>query len=116
MEKEKNLFVIRRNGGSANDSDHYAAHGEMGGMKDAIGYSNMEDARIFLSREQAQAYIDRVLPEWARKEHHPAQIRHRDVALVMPRLSGLLYLRENGVEIPPELLEPNKNKLLIWRR
>jgi len=110
------VYVIRRSYGDAQGYDHYVTHGTMGGMKDAIGYDCMEYARKFLSAESAKAYIDTVLPPWGRDSHHPAKVTFRDAGLSMPVLTLLLQLVERDAEIPVELLEPAKGRLLIWRR
>lgn len=114
--KNTGVYVIRRNCGNAQGYDHYVTHGTMGGMKDAIGYDCMEYARKFLSEKSAKAYIDSVLPPWGRDLHHPAKVTFRDAGLTMPVLTALLHLIVCDAEIPMELLEPAKGRLLIWRR
>ncbi len=116
MGQKSGVYVICRNYADAQNSGCYVTHGTMGGMEDAIGYDSMEYARKFLSEESAQAYIDSVFPAWARSLHHPAKVTFRDAGLTMPKLAILLRLVERNAEVPMELLEPAKGRLLIWRR
>ena len=114
MREYRTVFAILRNEGRRDGSDYYSTHGTIGGMSDAIGYGTLIDARKFLTESEAQAYIDRDLPEWGRSLHHPAEIFPWD--LIFERTPLLAYLHLPELEIPPELLEPHKGRLLIWRR
>lgn len=113
-QKQRCIFVILRNGGQISRCDNYSAHGCVGGVEDAIGYGELVDARKFLTREDAQAYIDSELPAWGRRLHHPESVFPWDLACSHAALSA--YLRLPDLEIPPALLEPAKGRLLVWRR
>lgn len=114
MSEFTSVFVILRNGGRISQCDNYSMHGSMGGVEDAIGYGSLMDARKFLNSEAAQAYIDKELPSWGRSLHHPAEVFPWDLTFVQTPLAW--YLQHPEVEIPPELLEPSKGRLLIWMR
>lgn len=113
-QKQRCVFVILRNGGRINSGDNYSVHGCVGGVEDAIGYGELEDARKFLTREDAQSYIDSELPEWGRSLHHPEPVFPWDLLFTKTPLAA--YLRYHDLEIPPALLEPAKGRLLVWRR
>lgn len=113
-QKQRCIFVILRNGGRIDSCDNYSAHGCVGGVEDAIGYGELADARKFLTREDAQAYIDSELPAWGRHLHHPEAVFPWDLMFTNAALSA--YLRYPELEIPPALLEPAKGRMLVWRR
>ena len=117
MIKMSKVFVISRNGGDLRnpfDCCCYAAHGEKGGMPDAIGYDTAVHARKFRSAEAAQEYIELVLPEWGRSIHRVTEVRPWDVLLAgLPLFAAMCSTDE---PIPDALLEPTKDRLLIWRR
>ncbi len=110
--ENRSVFVIHRR----NDppGTFYSTHGAFGGVEDAVGYGDMQNARKFLSSEEAQSYIDRNLPEWARELHCPEEVYPWELTFSSPELAGLLRICE--VEIPHHLLEPVYGRLLIWRR
>ena len=114
--KPRNLYVIRRHGASTGDYNNYAAHGNMGGMVGAIGYGSLIDARLFLSEEEAQTFINTKLPIWGRSSHYPVRVERRDVGLTMHRIHALLDFLEDGKAISEELMEPARGRLLIWRK
>lgn len=108
--KNRSVFVIC----AKDDAGIYSTHGTFAGMEDAVGYGELEDARKFLSREDAQTYIDCEIPEWARECHYAKEVSPLALFLAAPELSCLL--RHSEEEIPSRLLEPAKDCLLIWRR
>ena len=108
--KSKSVFVIR----SKENDGIYSTHGTMGGVEDAVGYGDLKDAKKFLSYEEAQAYIDNEIPEWARKRLNIAEVSASELLFVAPELSCLL--RHSEEEIPSHLLEPVKGRLLMWLR
>jgi len=112
--ESRSVFVIRQKMEKRDRDLNYSTHGAFAGVEDAIGYGPLRDARKFLRCKDAQTYIDHELPEWARGLHCPVEIHASDLMFEQPELSALLrYAEEN---IPPHLLEPEKGRLLIWRR
>lgn len=110
----RSIFVIRRKTECRKHDWNYSAQGTIGGVEDAIGYGSLKDARKFLSQEEARAYIDHVLPEWARELHCPVEVHSWELTFEALELSALLGCP--GEEIPPRLLEPANGRLLVWRR
>lgn len=108
------VFVIRRNGGRGNDYCDYAAHGEMAGVSDAIGYDETAHARKFRTAEEAQEFIRTELPVWGRDLHHPVEVTLFDLMFNMSPLYAAKL--QKNVEISDELLKPTQGRLLIWRR
>lgn len=113
MNGYQSVFVIRRNDGNDHDYCNYSMHGEMAGVADAIGYDETAHARKFRTAEEAQAFIDTKLPEWARDRHHPVEIYPWDLLYHMTPLQVVMLLPET--EITDDLLMPTPGRLLIWR-
>ncbi len=108
----RSVFVISRNSGCCG-MDYYAAHGEMGGVKDAIGYDEKAFARKFLTEEDAISFIGNELPEWGRAIHHAEEMELYEFMLRCPVLfSALLGNDEEALRLA---LEPPGHRLLIWR-
>lgn len=91
----------------------YAEHGEMGGIDDAIGYTEPQDAMKFRTREEAQEYIDTKLPEWGKTCHYPAEYCASD--FMWHPIGTLLAFCSNEV-IPDQMLQPTPDLLRIWLR
>ncbi len=108
----RSVFVISRNveRGGVN---YYAAHGKMGGVKDAIGYDEKTFARKFLTEEDTASFIGNELPEWGRTIHHAEEMELYEIMHRCPILfSALLGDDEEALRLA---LEPPGNRLLIWR-
>ena len=112
------VFVIRRNNGNDLDYCNYSAHGEIGGVADAIGYDKTAHARKYHTAEEAQKFIDTELPEWGRGYHHPVEVKPWDLLYCATPLQGALQAAMwlPGVKISDDLLKPTPGRLLIWRR
>jgi len=111
------VYVICRNGGNPSDPRDYccyAAHGEKGGVPDAIGYDTAAHARKFRSARDAQDYMERILPEWGLSNHHVSEVRPWDIFLDGLQLYAAMCRTDEP--IPDVQLEPTKDRLLIWRR
>lgn len=111
MERESIFAICRK---SDSPGSFYSTHGPVCGVEDAIGYGSLEDARKFLSFEEAQTYIDRELPGWSKELHRPVEVYSWELTFAAPELAVLL--RHGEPEIPLCLLEPAQGRLLIWRR
>ena len=105
-----NLSLIR----NIRDSDHlyYAEHGEMGGVPDAIGYDTPPHAMKFLTCQDAQAYINTQLPEWARDCHRPVELTASHFTWLG---CGITAMLRSGKPIPDRLLAPTPGRLRLWR-
>lgn len=112
MKPEKSVFVICRND-VCGDPKYYAAHGEKGGVKDAIGYDDKPCARKFLTEDDAVAFIGSELPVWGRNIHSVEEMVLYEIMLNCPNLFSALL--GNNKEALRLALEPPENRLLIWR-
>ena len=111
----RSVYVICRNEGHPSDPRDcccYAAHGEKDGVPDAIGYDTAAHARKFRNAKDACDYIKQMLPEWGHGIHRVSEVRSWDILLAGLPLYAALYRDE---PIPDALLEPTKDRLLIWR-
>lgn len=102
---DRSVFAIRQK--RERGGWYYSSHGLFASVENAVSYSPLRDARKFLRCEDAQAYIDQELPEWARDVHCPIEIHTWDLMFEQPELSALLRYSEE--EIPPHLLVPGKD-------
>lgn len=104
------LYLIR----NIRDTDHlyYAEHGEIGGVPDAVGYDEPLHAMKFRTYEEAQAYIDAQLPEWARDCHRPAELTASHFTWLG---CGITAMLRSGNPIPDRLLAPTPGRLRLWR-
>ena len=105
------LYLIR----NTRDTDHlyYAEHGEIGGVLDAVGYDEPLHAMKFRTYEEAQAYIDAQLPEWAKDCHRPAELTASHFTWLG---CGITAMLRNRQPIPDRLLAPTPGRLRLWIR
>lgn len=117
MKERHRVYVICRNGGdpcTPHDYCCYAAHGEKGGVTDAIGYDEAAHAQKFRCAKDAKEYICHRMPEWGRSSHHVSELNPLNILLAgLPLYAAMCNPDE---PIPDALLEHTKDRLLIWRR
>ena len=66
----------------------------------------------FRTYEEAQAYIDAQLPEWAKDCHRPAELTASHFTWLG---CGITAMLRNRQPIPDRLLAPTPGRLRLWR-
>lgn len=111
------FFITRKNDAAAHLADYsfYAAHGVVDGAfngEECIQYDEAVHARKFRSEQEAQEYIDTLLPVWARACHQVVSRRitqfwtrfytepfielYKAMLLDMPITDAMLAPTDNG--------------------
>lgn len=107
--QRKSVFVIRQKSDrNINNYNNYTFHGTFRGVDGVMSYGDLKDARKFLTQEDAQAYINHELPEWARKNHCPVEVGAFELMFKSPELAVLLL--HGDMEIPLRLLTPTRDE------
>lgn len=107
------VYLIERIDAGTFDNRFYAEHGEVGGVKDAIGYETAMHARKFRTEDEARHFIQNQLPEWGQNSHRAVGYGFADFPMGAVELTSMLWF---GIEIPDHLLEPTAGRLRLWER
>lgn len=83
----------------------YSSHGTFHGQDDVVNSSRLNDAQLFRSLHEAEAFRKHNLPRWARRKFRPVEVSGYQLLLARP----MEYAQSLGGLFQMELARQMKN-------